>query len=39
MGPNGVKRCLLIQDMVSSEWGFIVYYLNEIIENYNKTIT
>ena len=33
MGSNGVKRCLLTQDVVSPEWGFIEYYLNEIIEN------
>ena len=29
MGPNGVKRCLLTQDVLSNEWGFIEYYLNE----------
>ena len=38
MGPNGVKRCLLTQDVLSNEWGFIEYYLNEIIENYSNTI-
>ena len=39
MGPNGVKRCLLTQDVVFPEWGFIEYYLNEIIKNCNNTVT
>ena len=34
-----LKRCLLTQDVLSNEWGFIEYYLNEIMKNYNETIT
>ena len=37
MGPNGVKRCLLTQDVVSFEWGFIEYYQNENRSNMTNT--
>ena len=34
MGPIGVKRCLLTQDVLSNEWGFIEYYLNQFNGNW-----